>query len=417
MTLDTPRRRFLFAIRTYSPGEVGGGARSVQALAEGLASRGHDVHVVRLAPRGREAEFAREAREAGVTGPGKPTLHVLPMRNIYWPYDLAPRSAIRKAIWHLIDLYNPLARRDFRRLVEQVRPEVVNTSIIDGFSPSILRGAKARGARLVHTMRDYYLICKRSGMFRNDKNCEKLCASCRVAAALNRMSTGEVDLFLSNSAYVARIHRENGAFRPGQPCLVQWNANDQPVATAPKRPGERFIFGYIGRLAPSKGIDRMLAAAARIPEGAPPWELRIAGSGDAAYTKSLIDQYGALPNVRFMGWSAPEDLYGAVDVLICPSVYNEPLPRVIYEGYAYGLPVIASDIGGNPEVVPEGETGFLYPPEDAAALTARMGDFLTMEPARYTAMSLAALAFAGQFTARAVLDGYEHRIEDMLNDR
>lgn len=407
------KRRFLFVIRTYAPGKVGGGAKSVQTLAEGLQQRGHDVHVARLTPVGREAEFAQAAQAAGMIGPGKPTLHFLPIRNIYWPYDLAPHGALAKAVWHLVDLYNFRARSDFGRLVAEIRPDVVNTSIIDGFSPSIFASAKRSGARLVHTMRDYYLVCKRSGMFKDGKNCEGLCSSCKGVAALNRVSMRHVDLFLSNSAYVAKVHRDNGAFRPGQDCFVQWNVNDQPRAARGRSAGEKLIFGYIGRVAPSKGLDRLLEAAARVASGRP-WELRVAGSGDEAYTRMLHEKYGDAPNVRFIGWSAPQDFYDGIDVLICPSTYNEPLPRVIYEGYAYGLPVIASDIGGNPEVVEEGETGFLYPPENTAALAARMEAFLAMSLEDYAAFSRAALAFSEQFTPTAVLDTYERRIEELM---
>ena len=407
------KRRFLFVIRTYYPGQMGGAAKSVRTLAEELLRRGHDVHIARLVPKGRKAEFEQAARDAGMTGPGKPTLHFLPIRNIYWPYDLAPRSAFAKAVWHVIDLYNFRARSDFARLMAEIKPDVVNTNIIDGFSPSIFGAVKSSGARLIHTMRDYYLICQRSGMFRDGKNCEGLCASCKVAAVVNRASMRHVDLFLSNSEYVAKVHADNGAFRPNQPCLVQWNANDQPSAPQGRTIGEKVVFGYIGRVAPSKGIDKALEAAAMVASGRP-WELRVAGSGDEAYTRTLHEKYGATPNVNFIGWSTPVDFYGNIDVLICPSTYNEPLPRVIYEGYAYGLPVIASDIGGNPEVVRNGETGFLYPPDDIRVLAARMKAFLEMSPDEYASFSRAALAFSDQFTPTSVVDTYERRIEELI---
>lgn len=410
------KRRFLFVSRPYAPGKVAGAAKSVQALAEGLQMRGHDVHVVRLVPSGQESKFTQIATDEGLLAPDRPKIHFLPIRNIYWPYDLSPHGALSKTIWHLIDLYNPRARADFRRLLEKIRPDVVNTSVIDGFSPAIFGVAKSTGAKLVHTMRDYYLICKRAGMFRNDKNCEGLCGSCKGAAAVNRINARHVDLFLANSDYVAQVHRDHHAFRPDQPCHVQWNVNDQPRAAQGRSIGEKVIFGYIGRIAPYKGLDRLLEAAMLPLASSRPWELWIAGTGSEAFMRSLQEKYGDAPNVRFLGWSTPQDFYSNIDVLVCPSTYHEPLPRVIYEGYAYGLPAIASAVGGNPEVVEDGKTGFLYPAEDPQALAARMEFFLDMSPEDYTAFSSAALAFCERFTPDAVVETYERRIEELLAD-
>ena len=409
-------RRFLFAIRTYAPDKVGGGARSVQNLAEGLKGRGHDVHVVRLVPKGGEAKWQAEAEAAGLIGPDKPTLHFLPLRNIFWPYDLKPHGALAKALWHLRDLSNVAARRDFRALVEQVKPDVVNTSIIDGFSTAIFAAAKAGGAKLVHTMRDYYLVCQRSGMFRNGQNCETLCAPCKLSASVRRGHTRNVDLFLANSAYVADTNERFGAFPDGVPTLVQWNINERAPADGPKTlPADKVIFGFIGRIAPAKGLEKLLAAAERLREGAGrDWELIVAGTGEAAFEAELRARYAANPRIRFLGWSKPADFYDVVDVLCCPSTYNEPLPRVIYEGYGFALPTISADTGGIPEIVEDARSGYLYQADDVATLAERMERFRTMDADAYRGMSARALALADQFAPDTVLATYERRIEAVL---
>ena len=89
-------------------------------------------------------------------------------------------------------------------------------------------------------MRDYYLVCQRSGMYRDGRNCEGLCKGCKAVAAVNRMSARHVDLFLSNSDYVAGVHRENGAFRPGPglPRAVEREpAGARPGAAEDRREG------------------------------------------------------------------------------------------------------------------------------------------------------------------------------------
>jgi len=412
----TPRR-FLFAIRPYAPDQSGGAALSTQVLAEALKGRGHDVHVVRLVAKGGEVAALAAAEAAGVIAPGKPALHVQPIHNIYGPYDdTVHHGALQKMAWHAIDLHNVAAAREFRALVHAVKPDVVNTSVVDGFSTSIFAAAKSEGAKLVHTMRDYYLICARSGMFRGGKRCESLCADCKVHAAVRRRHARHVDLFLANSRFVADEHARYGAFPDGKPVLVQWNINNQPLAEAPRMLGEeRMVFGFIGRIAPTKGLEVLLDAAMQ-QKDAPgrPWELHIAGDGDPTYMAELRARHGEDPRIRFLGWSKAAPFYRSIDVLICPSTYNEPLPRVIYEGYGFALPAIAAATGGIPEVVHDGTTGLLYQAEDVATLAAHIARFRAMPAGDYAAFSAAALEAARPFTQDAVIATYEQRVEALL---
>ncbi|RSV35872.1 glycosyltransferase [Sphingomonas sp. ABOLD] len=409
-------RRILFIIRSYRPDQVGGGAKSVQTLAEGLANRGHDVHVLRLCPTGEEAATLRAAADAGITGPGKPTLHVLPIRNIYWPHDKKPHSGAAKALWHLLDLYNPWAVRDLRRLLKDLRPEVINTSIIDGFSTAILRTAKRSGARLIHTMRDYYLICSRSGMYRAGKNCETLCASCQVVRTINRHQVQHVDLFLSNSEFVAKTHRRHGAFGREKPCAVQWNVNDQPLASAHRTLDDTapIRFGYIGRLAPTKGVETLIEAAGKLPQEGRDWSLVIAGDGAPDYVAQLRALAKDHPCIHFIGWQPATQFYDMVDLVICPSVYNEPLPRVIYEAYGLAVPVVASKVGGNPEVVTPGVCGELYDGDSAAGLAEKLGLFRQIASEDYARYSSGALAMGAMFTPDRVVDSYEAHLQTLF---
>jgi glycosyltransferase involved in cell wall biosynthesis len=410
------RHRIMFVIRNYPPDRVGGAARSTQNLAEALQARGHDVHIVRLAPAGQLEKARQEAVDAGLLVPGKPQIHFLPMRNIYWPYDLKPRKTAVKTLWHFLDLHNVWAARDFRKLLAKVKPDVVNTSVIDGFSTAIFGAVKASGAALVHTMRDYYLVCTRSGMFQHGKNCTQLCGTCQVSATARRIDAHHVDLFLSNSEFVAQTHVKYGAIQPRQPHLVQFNINEREMAAAPHRiAGDKIVFGFIGRIVPTKGLEKLLEAASRLaPEGRD-WELHIAGAGEERFAQALIDQYGSNPHIKFLGWADPGDFYGAIDVLVCPSTYNEPLPRVVYEAYGFAVPAIAASTGGIPEVVKDGVTGLLYGGEDIDGLTAHLETFRAMPEAAYEAFSAAALALGRQFATDVVVETYEGRIDAVVS--
>jgi glycosyltransferase involved in cell wall biosynthesis len=406
MTASTKVRKILFVILSYSPDIGAGATRSTRKLAETLARRGHEVHVAELVPPGDPAARTRRVVE-GVT------VHSLPLRNLYWAFDMQKRPGWKRKLWHLLDIANPLAAWDIRNLMRKIKPEIVNTSVITGFSTGIWYPIKANGAKLIHTLRDYYLMCPQAGMYRDNKNCEGICKSCQPFFTARKSMSGEVDLFLSNSAFVTARHTANGFFTPETKCPTQWNINELKGDGQPRTRPPVLRFGFAGRLTAPKGIEVLLQAAMGLKdrEG---WELHIAGKGDETYVNGLKQRFGHLPQVKFLGWMQPQDFYPHIDVLVCPSTYHEPLPRVVYEGYAFGLPTLSAATGGTPEVVEEGATGFLYPAEEVSQLQERMERFLAQTPEEYTAMSAHALKKAEMFTPDAVAALFEQRMDEVL---
>lgn len=401
----------LFVIRAYPPDVAGGGARSVSELAQTLARRGHHIHVARLAPRQKVIEYKIEAeQEAKRTGV---TIHVLPLRNIYWPFDWQKRKAWMRMVWHLLDINNFWAARDIEKLVKAIKPDIVNTSIITGFSTSIFKAAKKSGAKLVHTMRDYYLMCGQSAMYRDGHNCATICDQCKPFAEARRHAATEVDLFLSNSQFVAERHRALGAIPKEKPYFTQWNINPAPQEFGKASRTAGITFGYIGRLDPAKGVDGLLEAADRL-KNQNDWELLIAGDGDEKWVKAIKTKYSSNPRIKFLGWQKSDDFYRRINWLICPSTYHEPLPRVIYEGFAFKLPVIAASTGGIPEIVTREVEGFLYEGGDVDTLADAMSEALEMSEERYDQLSTNAYRRSLQFLPSSVADTYESRVRELL---
>ncbi|AGN00938.1 group 1 glycosyl transferase [Salinarchaeum sp. Harcht-Bsk1] len=128
--------------------------------------------------------------------------------------------------------------------------------------------------------------------------------------------------------------------------------------------GERFVVGYVGGLQVYKGIRDLMPAIRRSDDDV---QIFIAGDGpQRGWLEAELKGRGS-----FLG-SVPYDsmpaVYDAMDALVLPS-YTEGLPRVVLEAQAMATPVIASRVGGVPEVVEDGETGFLYEPGDAVGLS------------------------------------------------
>lgn len=131
------------------------------------------------------------------------------------------------------------------------------------------------------------------------------------------------------------------------------------------------VIGVVGRLHPDKGQGDLLRAAPRILAAFPGARFRLVGPpADAAYERSLRQQAGALGGgrVEFAGAvSSPAEALAGLDLLVVPS-RREAFGRVIPEAFSAGVPVLASDAGGIPEVIQPGSNGLLFPAGGAAVL-------------------------------------------------
>jgi len=170
--------------------------------------------------------------------------------------------------------------------------------------------------------------------------------------------------------------------------------------------------GVIGRIAPEKDLLTFIEAARLLPNcrfvicGAPLFGCRTA----AQYFDRVRESATGLP-VEFLGW---RDDVGSVlsglDLLVVPSSPAEATTRVILEAYAAGVPVVASASGGIPEIVRDGETGFLVPPGNPARLAARIREALA-DPARLRIIVANAHA---AWRERFTLGEYQRRILNIL---
>lgn len=162
-------------------------------------------------------------------------------------------------------------------------------------------------------------------------------------------------------------------------------------------PGEAAVVGIVGNLKAWKGQETVIKATETLRGVYPDIRCLVVGgcaTGEESYRASLealVAERGLLGNVIITGpRSDVPDLIGCMSVLIHASIRPEPFGRVLLEGMALGKPVITTSIGAGPEIVVDGETGFVVPPGDEAAL-ARAVSSLLENPERATVMGRAGL--------------------------
>ena len=307
-------------------------------------------------------------------------------------------------------LWSSSAARGIGEVLEDFRPDLVHLhNIYHQLSPSVLRPMARRSIPAVMTLHDYKLACPTYRFLDHGRICEaclphrfwepvrRRCnAGSLGASAVNAVELtlhtlvgayGPVGRFVCPSRFLLEKMREGKVY----PSRLRHLPNFvDAAAIRPKgEPGGGVV--YAGRLSDEKGVDTLVDAVASDPA----LTLDIAGDGPARPAlERLVAERGAAERIRFHGrldTDALQDLLRASSVAAVPSRWSENMPLAVLEAFAAGLPVVATDLGGLPELIEPGVDGEVVPPNDHAALGAALRRMVD-DPARALAMGAAGRA-------------------------
>ena len=397
----------------YAPA-IGGLERFAALLSEELAGRGHEVHVVTGAVPGAPATETA----AGVS------VHRLPL--LY--QKLAPRLRQSSERPFHPPAPDPLFRRRLAEVVAEVRPDVIHAHSWSVFSS--LARTFPRTPVLV-TAHDYSLVCaKKSLVHRSDTPCPgpswRRCGPCAgayyglakggalAAASLSSLRLlKKVTTFSAVSDYVANrlsplIERVAGkpvrtlySFVPDGLYESGWQA-ERPEYLPPQ---DGFLL-YVGQLSRFKGVDVLLDAYRRLP--CPP-PLVMLGTPHPTSPDPASLPAGVTMRTSVEHPSVIAAMVRAACVVV-PSVGPDSLPMTVSEAQNCGVPVIASAVGGVPEQILDGQTGWLVPPADRQALADRLAELLAIGD-RARAMGQAGRLHGRRFTAKYATGPFEEALE------
>jgi glycosyltransferase involved in cell wall biosynthesis len=202
-----------------------------------------------------------------------------------------------------------------------------------------------------------------------------------------------------------------GAFRPADSIV----AAKRGLGLATDRP----VIGTVGRLEPRKGHDVLLDAAARsCANGRAPWQVLIVGDGpSAAVLRARAGALGLDGDVRFTGnVDDVRPALAAMDVFVLPS-REEGMSNALMEALAASRPVVATDVGGNGEVLDRGRLGALVPADDASALAGAVGALLDDPRGAAELGERGRAAVTAQWGARAMVERLETFYAERLAER
>jgi glycosyltransferase involved in cell wall biosynthesis len=227
--------------------------------------------------------------------------------------------------------------------------------------------------------------------------------ACQLYRAWHLRTARYVDLFVSPSQFLLDQHQSAG-LAPQQTAVVR-NGIPLPSEASSPQPARRRSFLLLTRLTVEKGVRVVLEAVAALPSTLD-FELVIAGRGPL---EEEVRQAAARdPRIRFVGYvtgDAKAALLNAAHCLLIPSLWYENAPVAVIEAAAYGLAVVASRIGGLPELVREGRTGHLFEPNDAEGLAVIMRRLLSGDAA-LPQLAAESQALAQQHSVDGMVDAY-----------
>lgn len=384
--------------------EIGGGVVAVvHSLAYSLIERGMKVAIVTTS----DVKRVQIEREENLV------IYRLPPYNLYWVGHKNIQPAWKKLLWHVADLWNPYMYGQMRSIIASEKPDIVHVHKMRGLSPAIWLSARREGTRrVIHTCHDYELLSP-EGTFSGSIG--RLAYASEKAilpytfprARLSR----QVHAVTAPSHYTLDLHVKRGFFSQASQHVVP-NSHGFTLKQLQSReiPEKEFSdtinFLFIGRLEKIKGLEILCKAFEKATACGAQLHLKIAGYG--SLTEEIQKKYQDFPGIELCGpafGGAKERLFNESDVVIFPSNSPETFGITIAEAYAYGKPVIASSVGGVPEIVVEGETGFLVPPGDINALADKMEE-ISRNPSCLQKMGNHCLTMAQRFTLEEVLDQY-----------
>ena len=356
--------KILFINSFYHPDVSGGAEVMLRAIASELSRRGCDVSVL-------TTRDQSSTRSIVVDSIDDVRVYRAPIQNLYWPLSKTAQrpGVVTRLLWHLKDSYNFSMKYFVRSVLKQEQPDLVVCHNLSGLSISVWDEVYAANIPIIQVLHDQYLKCIRGTKFNGKGPCAKQCLSCRAFRLRHRRKSEKVSGVVGVSRYILDEFSADGYFQGATRCVI-YNARELYEILADQKKistseGAGLVFGFIGSLIKPKGIELLLNSFRNIDASN---RLLIAGVG----SKEYVDMLKAMPsnnNVEFLGYTKPRDFFSRIDVCIVPSIWPDTFPTVALEAEANGKPVIASGLGGLPEIVKHEHNGLLFDISDANGLT------------------------------------------------
>ncbi|HQG76873.1 MAG TPA: glycosyltransferase [Bacteroidales bacterium] len=322
-------------------------------------------------------------------------------------------------------LYSVQAAKNLERLLKDFKPDIAHIHLYKGgLTASILPVLRKFRIPVALTLHDYSLLCPRNIFVDGDGN---LCERCLFGTTFNCVihRCNRKNIFYSTVNYIEYIIN-NVFFKPEKYfdqiiCVCKFNLEkhltrpkirerlvllynffyDQKGIVPLHEKGDYYLF--YGRLKSIKGVVTLIDAWERLSDKN--LKLKIAGDGNLFnYLENRLKNRN-ITNIELLGHKTGDELEQLIknsSFVIVPSECYENNPMTIIEGYSFGKPVIATHLGGIPELIEEGKTGFSFEMRNIEGLKNLIEFTSRLSDDEYRTMSLNARQFVEEYYAKEV---------------
>ena len=365
----------------YKPFNRGGAEKITETIVNGLIKSGHDVFVITTKPYGKSPISNEQSK----------TYY---LNSLYYNLNKLPKSS--RLFWQIWNMFNFVGYFKIKNILtaEKCGAVITNNLMGVGFlTPLAIRSLKIKHLHIAH---DIQLIHP-SGVIYFDKEGMIDGLFTKIYSAICRFLFNSPQAVIFPSNWLKDFYIKKNFFKRSK-IVVLPNPVDclkAVISTPDGEPGEKslkdenckykgflpavemtkkipFKFLFLGQIEKHKGVFLLIGAFNKIQEKYPEVELLIAGTGSQLETAR--QQAGDNKNIKFLGWPGDVEankLLYAADCLVYPSLVYENCPNAIQRALAAGLPVLASDLGGIPELLNQ-NAGLLFKPADIDDLVEKM---------------------------------------------
>jgi glycosyltransferase involved in cell wall biosynthesis len=343
----------------YKPYKRGGAEVVFNTIVKELKKDGHDVFVITISGKKDKTNFfIREMDDVRV--------YRFYPKNIFSFININTQPAWKRFFWHIIDTFNWHSYRQVKKILKQEKPELVLSYNLKGLGYLTLRAVRRLKIKNIHTLHDVQLVNPTGLLFRGK---EKPGLLFYKYAMICRFLFGSPQFVISPSHWLLNFYQQYDFF-PKSKKVVLPNPLVLDNQEWQKRfPDSKINYLFIGQLEEHKGILFLLEIFA---EFAKLNNCRLVVVGQGSLATALHEKYKNRDWVEFLGFIPHNKLgklvFKKIHYTVVPSLCYENSPSTIYDSYKYGTPVIVSAIGGIPELVQEGVTGYIFEPGNRISL-------------------------------------------------
>jgi len=343
----------------YKPYKRGGAEVVFTNIVKELKKEGHDVFVITISGKPNKTNFF-------VTIMDNIRIYRFYPKNIFSFIEINSQPLWKRLIWLIIDTFNFHSAGQVKKILKVEKPDLVLSHNIKGLGYLTLRAIKSLKIKNIHTLHDVQLV-NPSGLI--IKGQEKQNLLCKIFAKVSNKLIDSPSTVVSPSKWLLDFYKEYGFFKKSKEIVIPNPVILESENFIKKFLDEKVTYLFLGQLEKHKGIIFLLGVFEEFAKKNN-CQLFIVGSG--RLENELKEKYESENWIKFFGYipanKLGQEIFKQVHFTIVPSLCYENSPSVIYDSYKYGTPVIASAIGGIPELVQEGVNGYLFEPDNKISL-------------------------------------------------